>query len=194
MINPPPGRTLMPRIGWWLRIEVLPAGPRHAGEGSTGAAVGPGDDLQQVTVRVFEVQAAAAVPVVDHPGLSLPWICPVRQVLAADAGKGRIEFLLADEEGVMLGGYRPGGLGEVQRNAVVGLDHEEMRERGCCGQPEDLRQERRRPPLVTARDDGVVQLHAHLSDCARRSRLRTIGSSPQCLDRPAYRLLLCAAV
>ena len=57
----------------------------------------------------------------------------------------------------MLGGYRPGGLGEVQRNGIVGLDHEEMRERGCCGQPEDRRQERRRPPLVTARDDGVVR-------------------------------------
>jgi len=60
-----------------------------------------------VTVGVFEVQAAAAVPVVDHPGLGLAGICPVRQVLAADAAKGRIEFLLTDEEGVMLGVIAP---------------------------------------------------------------------------------------
>jgi hypothetical protein len=54
----------------------------------------------------------------------------------------------------MLGRYRPGGLGEVQRDAVVGLGHEEMGEPGCRRQSEDPRQERRRPPLVTARDDG----------------------------------------
>jgi hypothetical protein len=77
--------------------------PRRAGGGSASDAVRPGDDLHQMTVGVFEVQAAAAVAVVDRPGLGPAWICPIRQVLAADAAKRRIEFLLADEKGVMLG-------------------------------------------------------------------------------------------
>jgi hypothetical protein len=75
--------------------------------GLAAAAIRPGDDLQQVTVRIFEVQAAAAVPVVDHPGLGLARICPVRQVVAFDAAKGRIELLLPDQEGVMLRADRP---------------------------------------------------------------------------------------
>src|SRR5215472_4585496 len=37
----------------------------------------------------------------------------------------------------MLGSYSPGGLGEVKRDAVVGLDHEEMGEAGCRRQSED---------------------------------------------------------
>ena len=87
--------------------------------GLAAAAVGPGNDLQQVTVRVFEVQSAAAVPVVDHPKPGLAGICPVREALATDMVKGRIEVLLTHEERVMLGRYRPCGLGEVERDALV---------------------------------------------------------------------------
>jgi hypothetical protein len=55
----------------------------------------------------------------------------------------------------------PGGLGEVQRDAIVGLDHEKVTKPGWRRQAGNPGQERRRPLLVTARDDGVVQLHAH---------------------------------
>ena len=61
----------------------------------------------------------------------------------------------------MLGGYRPGRLGEVERDAVVGLDHEEVPEPAGLRQAENPSQEPRRQLLVTARDDRVVQLHAH---------------------------------
>ena len=88
-------------------------------------------------------------------------ICPVRQVLVADAAKGRVEVVLANEEGIVLGCDRRGGLSEVQRDAIVGLDDEKMREPGRRRQAKDPGQERRRPPLVAAGDDGVVQLHAH---------------------------------
>jgi len=53
------------------------------------AAVGPGDDLQQVAVGVFEVHAAAAVAVVDRPALGLAGIGPVGQLLVADAAERR---------------------------------------------------------------------------------------------------------
>jgi hypothetical protein len=56
----------------------------------------------------------------------------------------------------VLGGDRCGGLGEVQGDAVVGLDHKKMRKTGWRWQAEDRGQEGRRPLLVTARDDGVV--------------------------------------
>ena len=62
----------MPQIGG-LAVgggSVREGRTRRAG-GLAAAAVRPGDDLQQVTVRVFEVQAAAAVSAVDHPGLVL---------------------------------------------------------------------------------------------------------------------------
>ena len=133
--------------------DIPPAG----GPALAAAAVGPGDDLQQVTVRVFEVQSAAAVPVVDHPRPGLARIGPVRKVLVADPVKGRIEFFLTHEEGVVLGRDLPGGLGEVQGDIIVGLDHEKMGKPGWRRQAKDARQEGRRPLLVTARDDGVVQ-------------------------------------
>ena len=62
----------MPQIGG-LAVgggSVREGRTRRSG-GLAAAAVRPGDDLQQVTVRVFEVQAAAAVVAVDHPGLVL---------------------------------------------------------------------------------------------------------------------------
>src|SRR6266568_2977039 len=94
------------------------------------AAVRAGDDLQPVTVGVVEVQAAAAVVVVDRPGPAFAGIRPVRQPPVPDAAEG-------------------------------GVDHEKMPEPGGRRQAENLAQEGRRPLLVTAGDDGVVQSHAH---------------------------------
>src|ERR1700722_5435337 len=84
-------------VGWLSVAELCLRRLHRVGGGSVAAAVWPGDDLQQVTVRVLEGHAAAAVAVVDHTGLGLAWIRPVRQLLGADAVKGCIEFLLADE-------------------------------------------------------------------------------------------------
>jgi hypothetical protein len=53
---------------------------RHRLPGGLAAAVGPGDDLQQVTVGVFEVQSVAAVLVVDHPRPGLAGIGQVPNV------------------------------------------------------------------------------------------------------------------
>ena len=111
---------------------------RRAG-GSAAAAVGPGDDLQQVTVRVFEIQSAAAVPVVDHTRPGLARIGPVPKVLVADPAKGRVEFFLTDQEGVVLRRDLCGGHGEVQGDVVIGLDHEKMAKPGWRRQAKDAR-------------------------------------------------------
>src|SRR5207245_7405353 len=122
------------------------------------AAVRAGDDLQPVTVGVVEVQAAAAVVVVDRPGPALAGIRPIRQPPVPDAAEDGVELVLTHEERVVLGDDLSAGLCEVQRDGVVGLDHEKMPEPGGRWQAENLVQEGRRPLLVTAGDDGVVQL------------------------------------
>jgi hypothetical protein len=126
------------------------------------AAVGPGEYLEHVTVWVFEVHAAAAVPVVDHAWLGPARIGPVLQALAPDPAKGSVKIFLTNQEGVVLRRDRSFSLREVQRDIVVGFDDEKVREPGWCRQAEYPRQEARRLLLVTARDDGVIQLHAHL--------------------------------
>jgi len=115
---------------------------RAAGRVRT-AAVRPGKNLQQVPVGVFEVQAAAAIAAVDRPLLALARVCPVRQAVVADTAKSCVELFLSHQEGVVLGGDLPAGLGEIQRDAVVGLDDEEMCEAGSWWQAKDPGEERR---------------------------------------------------
>src|ERR1700739_2571348 len=88
-------------------------------------------------------------------------IGPVGQVLLAEAVEGGVELGLADQERVVLRGDRAGGLGEIEGDVVVRFDDQEVAEAGGRGQAQDLAEERRRAFLVTARDDGVVQLDAH---------------------------------
>ena len=124
--------------------------PQPGVASGAAAAVGAGEELEQVAVGVLEVDAAAAVPVVDHAALAPARVGPVRQVPLADPAEGGVEFLLPYQERVVLGVYLAAGLGEVQGDAVVGLDDEEVREAGGRGQTEDAGQERRRARLVTA--------------------------------------------
>ena len=98
--------------------------------GLAAAAVWPGNDLEQVAIRIFEVQAAAAVTVVDRPALGLARICPVRQVLIADATERGVELFLANEKRIMLGRDILACLCEIQRDAIVGLYHEKVPEAG----------------------------------------------------------------
>src|SRR6201996_1074762 len=167
----------------------VPAGVRLGSAFGLGAAaVGAGGQLEEEAVGVLEVATAAAVPGVDHAGLAPPGIGPVRQVLLADPAERGVELLLPDQERVVLGGYRAAGLGEVQGHAVVGLDHQEVAEPGGLGQAEDAGEERRRPLLVAARDDGVVQLHAHADGIPGGWSTQNSfpsGSARMCQDQPS---------
>jgi len=96
-----------------------------------------------VTIGILEVQAAAAVTVVDDAALPPAGVGPVGHALVADAAEGSVELLVADQERVVLGGDRPAGFGEVERDIVVGRYHEEMPERGRRRQAEDPAEERR---------------------------------------------------
>src|SRR5581483_11675614 len=170
-------RQVLPRGGGQgcCRSRSAGSGAAAGVESGTAAAIGAGDELEHVAVGVLEVDAAAAVVVVDHAGLTPAWVGPERQVLRADPAEGGVELFLLHQEGVVLGRYLAAGLGKVQGYAVVGLDDEEVPEAGGRGQAEDAGQERRRPRLVTARDDGVVQLHAHTRDPAQFPRASRKG-------------------
>src|SRR5258708_35063527 len=85
------------------------------------SAVSPRENLEHVTVGIFQVQAAAAVPGVDLLAPGLAGVCPVRQGPFPDAAEGGVEVFLVDQERVVLGSDLPARLAEVQRDMGGGL-------------------------------------------------------------------------
>ncbi len=133
----------MPRFARWLvskccRLVSGAIGEDSAGPAACGlaaAAVRPGDDLEQVAIGVFEVQASATVTVVDRPAPGLGRICPVRQILFTDAAKGGVELFLADEKRVVLGRDFPACLGEIQRYIIAIATTRKWPKRVAGGKP-----------------------------------------------------------
>src|SRR5688500_13105291 len=71
-------------------------------DGGSGAAVGTGEDLEEMPARVLEVNAPAAEVMIDLARLLLPRIGPVLEAPLLDASEDGVELGLAHEEGVML--------------------------------------------------------------------------------------------
>src|SRR4051812_39532408 len=92
------------------------------------ASVGAGDDLEDVTGRILEVQPAAAVVTVDLVRLRRHRIGPVRHPARPDSREYRIELRLADEKRVVLDGERLVGRQEVEADSVLGAHHQEVSE------------------------------------------------------------------
>src|SRR3546814_10464932 len=99
--------------------------PEPPPEPLVAAAVRPGDDFEQMALGIVEVEAAAAEIAVDLLRLLLAGIGPVVQAARSDAGTDRIELLVADQKGVVLQRDLPIALVEVERGAIVELDHQE---------------------------------------------------------------------
>jgi sirohydrochlorin cobaltochelatase len=70
--------------------------------GASVAAVGDGDDLEQVAVGILPVDPSAAVVGVDLAGPPSPGVRPVREPAPPDPPEDRIEVGLVDEERVVL--------------------------------------------------------------------------------------------
>src|SRR5215813_13444570 len=133
------------------------------------AAIRAGDDLHQVAVGVGEIDAASAVIVVDLPRPGPAGIGPVRHAAPGDAAEYDVEIFLADQERIVLDGDVAVGLGEVEGHAVVRSDDEEPPESRRGRQAEYLSEETCRPLLIAARNDRVVELHAHSRSFSRSS-------------------------
>ena len=79
-----------PTVG--AAIEVAPRTRKPLSKLSA-AAVRAGDDLEEVTVGIFEVNAAAAVIAVDFASAVLAGVGPVLQASLADAAEDRVEIV-----------------------------------------------------------------------------------------------------
>jgi hypothetical protein len=62
-------------------------------------AVGVGDYFHHVTAGVVEIDAAAAVQMIDFAGLGAPRIGVIPDTLSADASERRVELGIADIAG-----------------------------------------------------------------------------------------------
>src|SRR2546427_7308822 len=66
------------------------------------AAVGTGDDFEQVSVRILEVDPTPIIPAVDLLALAAVRIGPVGKSPLPNPREDRVEFEFAYQEGVML--------------------------------------------------------------------------------------------
>jgi len=87
-------------------------------------AVWAGDQFKQVTVRVVEIDAAAAIEMIDLARPLATEICVMLNAGGADAGERRVKLLFAYQEGVVL---RAESLGvrKIEGDPVTGLDRYE---------------------------------------------------------------------
>ena len=134
-----------------------------------GAAVGAGDDLEQVSVGIVEVDAAAAVFVVDLARLLLVRIGPMGEAPFGDPAEDRVEIVFAHQERVVLGPDVVTGVDERECD-LVGSRHLDERTPSVRGrQAEDLGEELGRTLVVTRVHDRVIEANCHAFDC-RTSR------------------------
>src|SRR5918998_5267166 len=118
-----------PARGRWCASNG-PVDAPVADRGSAPAAVGPGDDLEEVAVVAEEVDAAAPVVVVDLARPAPAGVGPVVDRPLEDALVDGGELVFGDEERVVLGGDVVGGDGrEVEADPVRRGDLPEVTER-----------------------------------------------------------------
>src|SRR5437762_7764588 len=154
------------------------------------ATVRTRQNLEQMAIRVDEVEASSALVVVDLAGTLLEGIGPVLECASADAREDRIEVVLVDQEGVVLGNdAKVARVEEVERGSVVELDDEKVPEGFGRRQAEKVGEKGGRRLLVAAMDDRVVEPNAHglpPPDEKRASLRYSPGSGPE-PGRPGFR-------
>src|SRR5882672_3451133 len=115
-----------------------------------------------MTIRVLEINPAAAVVAVDFAGAAQTGVGPMRKTLRTDAGERSIEVFFADQERIVLGGDFAFGLVAIERDAVAQFDHQKWSEPDGRWLAEKSGEKRRGGLLVVAPDNGVIELHAHV--------------------------------
>src|ERR1700752_1637828 len=86
--------------------HFLPACGQEVGKPSSSPlgdrAVWARDQFDQVAVRVVEIDAPAAIEMIDLARPLTPEIRVVLDTAGADAGESSVEFGIADQEGIVL--------------------------------------------------------------------------------------------
>src|SRR5271163_5332932 len=126
------------------KSSSLPSRAPRAGKGMRGAssplgdrAVWAGDQLEQMPVRVVEIDAAAAIEVVDLAG---PLASEIRVMLdagGADTGECGVEFGVANQKGVVLRA-KALGVGKIEGDSVARLDRDEVAPFRCRLEVQDV--------------------------------------------------------
>src|SRR5258708_28408915 len=119
-------------------------------------AVRLGDQLEQVAVGGVEVDAAAAPMVVDLARPFLVGTGEIGEPGILHPSEGCVEFLVVDQEGVMLGAHIL-GIDEVERDTIAGLDWPKRPPLRSDIHAQDIGQEFCRSILVLGRNDDVVE-------------------------------------
>src|SRR6516162_958391 len=154
--------------------EAGNGGPNSSALG--GRAVGAGDQLEQVAVRVVEIDAAAAIEMIDLTRPLAAEIRVVRDTNGTNASEGGVEFGIADQEGIVLRAEAL-GVGKIEGDPVARLDRNEVAPFWSRLQVQDVGEELGGSPFVLRRDDRVVQLDTHLSSPSSKADYCTRSAS-----------------
>src|SRR5260370_35236241 len=114
-----------------------------------------------MSVRVVEIDPAAAIAMVDLAGAVAAGCGVVLDPRGAGAGERRIEFRLADQEGVVLGSELL-AIGKIEGDAIGGADRHEVAPFRSRFEVQDVGEKLGGLPPVPCRDDRVIEFHAHL--------------------------------
>ena len=116
--------------------------------------------LEQMTIRRFEVNAAAATPIVQLDVVAAPGRASVNQASFLDAMQDGIEFCIRDMKRIMVA-LKIAVLIEEEGEALVDLHRREMFAKAFVGKAEELCELPRGCFLVGDGDDGVVENNGH---------------------------------
>src|SRR5262245_48613682 len=82
-------------LGFSLRSSWIPS----------AAAIGAGEDFQEVTVRILEIDSAAAIIVIDFTRLGFGGIGPIGTPPLSNPSKNFVELSLTHKKGIVLRFY-----------------------------------------------------------------------------------------
>ena len=108
----------------------------------------PDEQLEQMPVRVMEVDATATVPVIQLPIFSIPWMAAVRQSRLSHSVKNGVEFVVTYVKRIVMHVERI-ILVEIEGKLVIHPLSAKMSGRAFILKPEDIGKKARRLFLVT---------------------------------------------
>lgn len=123
-------------------------------------ALGAREKFEHVTVRIAEIDAAAALARIQPPILHAPGITAPGNAHLLHALKDSVELLVAHVERIVML-FKRIRIIEVQGKVPVYLNRSKVARRPVIFKPEDLREEPGRCFLVTRRHDRVIQSYRH---------------------------------
>src|SRR5262249_17874059 len=130
---------------------------------SLPAPVGAGENLQEVAIRILEIESPAAIVVIDFSSLCFRGIGPIGKPSLSNACKNFVELSLANEKSVVLLLYFPSGIHEINVGSIVSGDHLERSPFFWCRQPQNVGQKLRRCTAIARPNNGVIELDGHVN-------------------------------